>query len=366
MAGRGTDIKLTDEARAAGGLYILGTERHESRRIDNQLRGRAGRQGDPGESRFYISLEDDLIRIFAGDTIKKRMQMIGMTEDENIESTFISKRIEDSQEKVEKHNFEIRRHLLEYDDVLNQQRTIVYRIRREVLEGESHVTELVRIMIADAVRDLMQTLVPSKGAKAEEIAEFTKVLAQMVNTTPEQLEALPFYKTKNLSRLQDELVEYLLQRYQAPGGESVTQEKLAMLQDAHKWLMLETIDQAWKQHMLNLDHLKEGISLRSWGQKNPLIEYKREAFAMFEDMLRQVRAEVVHHVFHLNMDHFNHIELERKREQELEELHLTGPEDPEGDHHHGHEHEQAHSDKTGRNEDCPCGSGKKYKKCCAK
>nr|MBA3954803.1 preprotein translocase subunit SecA [Candidatus Dependentiae bacterium] len=367
MAGRGTDIKLTDESRAAGGLYILGTERHESRRIDNQLRGRAGRQGDPGESRFYISLEDDLIRIFSpGDTIKKRMQMLGMTEDENIESTFISKRIEDSQEKVEKHNFDIRKHLLEYDDVLNQQRTIVYRIRREVLEGDARITELVRLMISDAVSDLMHTLVPSKGAKAEEIAEFTKSLAQMVNTTPEQLEALPFYKAKNLIHLQDDLVEYLLQRYEAPGGETVDQHKLAMLQDAHKWLMLETIDQAWKQHMLNLDHLKEGISLRSWGQKNPLIEYKREAFGMFEDMLRQVRAEVVHHVFHLNVDHFNHAELERKREQELEHLHLTGPEEPEGDHHHDHEHEQAQSDKTGRNEDCPCGSGKKYKKCCAK
>ena len=365
MAGRGTDIKLTDESRAAGGLYILGTERHESRRIDNQLRGRSGRQGDPGESRFYISLEDDLIRIFSpGDTIKKRMQMLGMTEDENIESTFISKRIEDSQEKVEKHNFEIRKHLLEYDDVLNQQRTIVYRIRREILEGEARTTELVRLMIADAVADLMQIVMPSKNANAEEFAEFTKALAQMVNMKPEQLETLPFYNTSDRAHLQEKLVDYLLHRYEAPGGETIDQHKLTMLQDAHKWLMLETIDQAWKQHMLNLDHLKEGINLRSWGQKNPLIEYKREAFGMFEDMLRQVRAEVVHHVFHLNMDHFNHTELERKRSQELEQLHLTGPEDPEGDHHH--DHEQAQSDKTGRNEFCPCGSGKKYKKCCAK
>jgi preprotein translocase subunit SecA len=361
MAGRGTDIKVSPEARDLGGLYILGTERHESRRIDNQLRGRSGRQGDPGESRFYISLEDDLIRIFAGDSIKKRMEMLGMTEDENIEGKLISKNIESSQEKVEKHNFEMRRHLLEYDDVLNQQRTIVYRVRRDVLEGQEQTRELVRDMISDTVVDFMHRLIPAKDAQAQDFHEFSKVIAQMISMPVEEFQQLPFYKYRKSGKFQEELIAYLLNRYEMTTTHADAQ-KMEMVQDAHKWLMLETIDQAWKQHMLNLDHLKEGISLRSWGQKNPLIEYKREAFAMFEDMMRQIRAEVVHHVFHLNIEHFNQVEFERKRERELEQISMMGPEDPEGD--HAHEHEQAHSDKIGRNEDCPCGSGKKYKKCC--
>ena len=364
MAGRGTDIKLTPESKQAGGLYILGTERHESRRIDNQLRGRSGRQGDPGESRFYISLDDDLIRIFGGDVVKKRMQMFGMTEEENIESSFISKRIEQSQEKVEKHNFEIRRHLLEYDDVLNQQRTIIYNIRREILEGQENSAELVRFMITSAVTDL-HTVLLVQNKQPEALQEFTRVLTQMTGIPVQELAAQPFNKTRGQVFV-DQVSDYLVARYTQSTTHIEDPTRRAMVQDAHKWLMLETIDQAWKQHMLNLDHLKEGINLRSWGQKNPLIEYKREAFAMFEDVMRQVRAEVVHHVFHLNIEHFDQAELERKREREFDQMSLKGPEEPEGDHahNHNHEHAQAHSDKIGRNEDCPCGSGKKHKKCC--
>jgi preprotein translocase subunit SecA len=357
MAGRGTDIKLTPESVQAGGLYILGTERHESRRIDNQLRGRSGRQGDPGESRFYISLEDDLIRIFAGDTIKKNMQRLGMTEEETIESPFISKTIERSQEKVEKHNFDIRRNLLEYDDVLNQQRTVIYRIRREVLEGEEHIAELVRDMIESTVLNVFALYTQQgRSVTPEAHAEVVKMLATMTGISEKEFEALG--STLRLEELQD----FLLKKYEDSFASARAEGKEEMMREAHKWLMLETIDQSWKQHMLNLDHLKEGISLRSWGQKNPLIEYKREAFAMFEDMMREIRAEIVHHIFHLNIEHFNQREFERRREQEFEDLNLMGPEDPTSD--NIQITKQRAADKVGRNEDCPCGSGKKYKKCC--
>lgn len=361
MAGRGTDIKLTPESVQAGGLYILGTERHESRRIDNQLRGRSGRQGDPGESRFYISLEDDLIRIFAGDTIKKNMQRIGMTEEETIESSFISKTIERSQEKVEKHNFDIRRNLLEYDDVLNQQRTVVYKIRREILEGEENIHDLVRDMIISTVQNVVSFTIPGRSFSAEQLEAALTMLSHMTSVSVEDFKKEKFNLVGNSEALRIALSDFLICRFEKT-FESVDSSKQPMVKDAHKWIMLETIDQSWKQHMLNLDHLKEGISLRSWGQKNPLIEYKREAFAMFEDMMRQVKSEVVHNVFHLNIEHFNSHEFERKREREFEEINLMGPEDPEGD----IEVRRAASDKVGRNEECPCGSGKKYKKCCEK
>ncbi len=359
MAGRGTDIKLTPESVQAGGLYILGTERHESRRIDNQLRGRSGRQGDPGESRFYISLEDDLIRIFAGDSIKKNMQRIGMTEEETIESPFISKTIERSQEKVEKHNFDIRRNLLEYDDVLNQQRTVVYKMRREILEGEENIQDLVRDMIFTTVANVVSFTVPGRTVTPETFQGAVTMLSHMTSLKPEDYKKPELERIGDSETLRTALSSFLIDHFEKT-FEAVDVAKHPMIKDAHKWIMLETIDQSWKQHMLNLDHLKEGISLRSWGQKNPLIEYKREAFAMFEDMMRQVRSEVVHNVFHLNVEHFNAQEFERKREREFEELNLLGPEDPQAD----IEIQQASSDKVGRNEECPCGSGKKYKKCC--
>ncbi len=200
MAGRGTDIKLTPESVQAGGLYILGTERHESRRIDNQLRGRSGRQGDPGESRFYISLEDDLIRIFAGESIKKNMKRIGMTEDETIESPFISKTIENSQEKVEKHNFEIRRHLLEYDDVLNQQRNVVYRIRREILEGTETIGDLVRDMITRAVNDAVAYHAATRLVSEPEAEEIISLISQMTAIDKKE------FKAKGFAQIRDQTI----------------------------------------------------------------------------------------------------------------------------------------------------------------
>lgn len=361
MAGRGTDIKLTEETRTLGGLYILGTERHESRRIDNQLRGRSGRQGDPGESRFYISLEDDLVRIFAGDTIKKRMEQVGMKEDEVIESRMISRNIEYAQEKVEKYNFEIRKHLLEYDDVLNQQRTVVYNYRRAILEGEDQIFDLVRDLIAGAVEDVMAFHSSGRTLTKETFEEIITTVAQTANLTREDF-AKQGLAVSDSEKLRSDLINFLLIRY-----ELYTQgPHVQVVREAQKWIMLEAIDQAWKQHMLNLDSLKEGIGLRQVGQKNPLIEYKRESFAMFEDMMRNVRWEIVHHIFHLDLERFDQRKIEQRRENELRDLQLAGGQETTVAGVTVASSTAAQSSNTaGRNEPCPCGSGKKYKKCCA-
>jgi preprotein translocase subunit SecA len=354
MAGRGTDIKLTPESIKAGGLYILGTERHESRRIDNQLRGRSGRQGDPGESRFYISLEDDLIRIFAGDSLKKNMERFGMKEDEVIESAFVSKTIERSQEKVEKHNFEIRKHLLEYDDVLNQQRTVIYSHRRDVLEGQEQIYDLIRDLIAGTVEDIVLFHGAKRALTPDLASSILAVLSSLTGLKVEDLDKAGINRS-NSDQLIKDAINVLQEKYDLYRN----QQNLEVVRNAEKWLMLEVIDQAWKQHMLNLDHLKEGIGLRGWGQKNPLIEYKREAFDMFQDMMRQMRGDVVHHIFHLNLERFDQHELEAKRERELDELSMNAaPEQGQK----GASQEQK-SQRVGRNDPCPCGSGQKYKKC---
>ncbi len=362
MAGRGTDIKLTSQSVQAGGLYILGTERHESRRIDNQLRGRSGRQGDPGESRFYISLEDDLIRIFAGDSIKKNMQRVGMTEDEQIESRFISKTIERSQERVEKHNFELRKHLLEYDDVVNQQRIVIYRYRRSILEGSDEIFGLVRDMLVVTAEDLMGEFFIKRSVTQEGFDHVLHALHTLTGIEQTKLEQKGFTK-KNVDALEKEIIDFLLLTYDLYRNQKQHNETL---RQAEKWLMLETIDQGWKQHMLNLDHLKEGIGLRGWGQKNPLIEYKREAFDMFQEMMKQVRFDITHHIFHLNVEHFNQQELEQKRERELAHLNLIGTPDTADQTTTSSKTASRSADVVGRNDPCTCGSGKKYKKCCMK
>ncbi len=333
MAGRGTDIKLTEDSRTAGGLYILGTERHESRRIDNQLRGRSGRQGDPGESRFYISLEDDLIRLFAGDTIQRRMQMVGMTEDEVIESKFISKTIERSQEMVERRNFDIRKNVLEYDDVLNQQRIVIYSYRRSILEGEAEVAALLRDLMSDCISDIVAVYTVKRSISSEAYHNIILAVAQLIKISPDELLKQPFSK-HNSEVLKKDLIDFLLMRYQlymhSASGTGSPEDKAmrdSMMKNAQKWLMLESIDQAWKQHMVNLENLKEGIGLRGWGNKNPLIEYKREAFDMFADMMISIRSEIVHHFFHLDIEHFNQAAIEARRIRELEEIKLTGVSD---------------------------------------
>ncbi len=354
MAGRGTDIKLDPVSVEAGGLYILGTERHESRRIDNQLRGRSGRQGDPGESRFYISLEDDLIRIFAGENLAEKMQNYGMKEDEVIESGFMSSRIEYAQQQVERNNFEVRKHLIEYDDVLNQHRTVVYKYRRNVLESSQDVYEIVRDFIIGTVQDVIADNCPDRTVTAEQAQIACDVISKITMIAPEKFVAANINRHDS-ELLEHDLIEFLLDQYDRY-RQSQNQEDV---KDAERWIMLEMIDQAWKQHMLNIDYLKEGINYRSWGQKNPLYEYKREAFAMFQDMMKSVRMEILHHIFHLNLENFSRQALEQKRERELEEIRLqSGQSVVEPTLNRGSE------DLVGRNDACPCGSGKKYKKCC--
>lgn len=358
MAGRGTDIKLTPESVAAGGLYILGTERHESRRIDNQLRGRSGRQGDVGESRFYISLEDELIRRFGGlDPYEMRDRMInyaGMTEDEVIESRLVSKTIEHSQEKVEKQHFESRKNLLEYDDVMNQHRKVIYAWRRSVLEGEEQIYELVRDMIIAGVQDAFARFAPEHTVTEEQRELLLGFIARVIGQDATFFKR-PEFAIADTEILKTDVINYVLEQYSL--FRSTKQQDI--IADAEKWMMLETIDQAWKQHMLNLDHLQEGINLRSWGQKSPIIEYKREAFAMFQNMIQEIRWEVVHRIFHLNLEYFDSQHIEEKRERELENIQTLGGASEEDD-----QPVRRDEPRIGRNEPCPCGSGKKLKKCC--
>lgn len=355
MAGRGTDIKLAAESVAAGGLYILGTERHESRRIDNQLRGRSGRQGDPGESRFYISLEDDLIRVFsgAGDSLKQKMEWFGMKEDEVIESRSVSRVIERSQEKVEKHYYEMRKHLIEYDDVLNQQRIVIYRYRKEALDGKEEAKHLVYDFIEHTVSEIVTMLAHnSRMINQETLQQIIQDLVKLFGCQKSDLITTPTGE-QTTDQLIIEIAKNLLKKY-----DSLHENKdLTIFEQAEKWLILETIDQSWKQHMLNLDHLKEGIGLRGWGQKNPLIEYKREAFNMFKEMMNGIRQSVIFHIFRLNIEQFNQETIESKRERELDEI-KTNPSTDDS------VQTIRHSEPTvGRNEQCSCGSGKKYKKC---
>ncbi len=355
MAGRGTDIKLSPESVNAGGLYVLGTERHESRRIDNQLRGRSGRQGDPGESRFYISLEDDLIHRFGGETMKNYMKRAGMKEDEQIESPTVSKLIERSQEKVEKYNFEIRKHLIEYDDVLNQHRNVIFTSRYDILKGADQVYETVRDFINAMVQDVIAFHCPDRIITPNQCKEVIVRIIAITGIPSEKFDQAVLCRS-NVDELEKVLVEFLLQEYSAHHNH----EKKEIMQQAEKWLMLETIDQAWKQHMINIDHLKEGINLRGWGQKNPLIEYKRESYDMFEEMMRSIRNDIVRHIFHIIPDHFNQRKIEEKREKEMQQMKMVSSSQTVD----SSDLNLKDENKVGRNEDCSCGSGKKYKKCC--
>lgn len=366
MAGRGTDIKLTDESKAAGGLYILGTERNESRRIDNQLRGRSGRQGDVGESRFYVSFEDELIRRFGRDDMKRRAQLLGMKEEDSIESPYFSRTLDTLQEKVERQNFDSRKYLLEYDDVVNQQRIVIYKYRRLILEGAQQIAQLVADLIGDSVSDIVASQVQGRNIEGHDYDRIITGLTGLCGISKEEFEQAPLNQ-HNREVLITDLINYLQERYSlmiAPGAED--ESSLAMLHEAQKWVLLETIDQAWKQHMLNLDHLREGIGLRQWGQKNPLIEYKREAFAMFEDMMKAVRVEIVHRIFHITRAHIDTRAIIAKREQELRAAQYTAPSDTSDGSAAAQPVAGSNDPKIGRNDLCHCGSGKKYKKCCGR
>ncbi len=358
MAGRGTDIKLGAGVLEAGGLRIIGTERHESRRIDNQLRGRAGRQGDPGSSKFYISLEDDLMRIFGGDRVKKTMERFGMQPGESIEHPMVSRSIEKAQERVEKQNFDIRKHLLEYDDVLNQQRMVVYSYRRSILEGTDQIIGLIKDMMADMLHKLFSVYAPGNSCGPEEREQILTALENITGFRRDILEAREF-DFSNTARAEDQILEYIIYEYELRRGGNETS------QQAEKWVLLDTIDRAWRMHLQNIDHLREGIGLRGYGQKNPLIEYKKESFSEFERMMDQIKWDIVAHLFRLEPDQYSAAalrEIEHQHEKELESIQMRGA----GSEDASAKPVRREGPKVGRNDQCPCGSGKKHKHCCGR
>jgi preprotein translocase subunit SecA len=358
MAGRGTDIKLGDGVAELGGLHILGTSRHESRRIDNQLRGRSGRQGDPGSSRFYLSLEDDLLRIFGSDRISGIMDKMGMEEDEPIEHNIISRAIENAQRKVEGHNFDIRKHLLEYDDVMNKQREIIYQQRREVLEGDG-VKNIIYDMIGDAMQEVAAEFVQDKVPSED--WDWEGVFERLFNLLGARIE-LAGEEKKNLDGEKfAEKLETLARELYAEQEKKIDPETMQYLE---RVILLQTVDTNWKEHLLNMDHLKEGIGLRGYGQKNPLNEYKREGFEMFGSMIDLVKEKTLGALFRIQLvqeDEVDRQALERKQQQQEEVMQLR----------HGEaaaekQPVKREGAKVGRNAPCPCGSGKKHKKCCGR
>jgi len=344
-----------DRVIAAGGLHILGTERHESRRIDNQLRGRAGRQGDPGSSRFYLSLEDDLMRIFGADRIQGIMSRLGMEEGVPIEHGLVTRAIENAQKKVEGHNFDIRKHLLEYDDVLNKQREVVYNQRREVLKGEV-LKEQVLEMAEDLVEDIVGRYSDKELHPSEwDLAGLNEAFYHQFNLR------LEFKAGEEESLSAEGLSEMAHQRVLQNYEDKEKRFGEPMLRQLEKIIMLQTIDSLWKDHLLNMDHLKEGIGLRGYGQKNPLQEYQKEGFDMFEEMIRRKEEDVVQKLFTVELARENvarEIEIEQPRPQRMVLSHgeETLPARPSGP-------TKRDGDKVGRNDPCPCGSGKKYKRC---
>ncbi|MGH7835025.1 MAG: preprotein translocase subunit SecA, partial [Candidatus Binatia bacterium] len=339
---------------AAGGLHIIGTERHESRRIDNQLRGRSGRQGDPGSSRFFLSLEDDLMRIFGADRIQGIMTRLGMEEGVPIEHRLVTRAIENAQKKVEAHNFDIRKHLLEYDDVMNKQREVIYQQRREVLGGESLKEEILEM--AQGLAEEKVELSADKELHPSEwdLNALNETLHHQFNIrmhlNPEEVESL------SEERLQEVVEKQILQTF----DEKEKRFGPEMMRQIEKFVMLQTIDGLWKDHLLNMDHLKEGIGLRGYGQKNPLQEYQKEAFAMFETMVHRIQEDAVQKVFTVELAHERVVEeLEVQQRPQRMVLSHGGANGPEA----ASEPVKRQGDKVGRNNPCPCGSGKKYKRC---
>ncbi len=357
MAGRGTDIKLGPGVTDLGGLHILGTSRHEARRIDNQLRGRSGRQGDPGSSRFYLSLEDDLLRIFGSDRISGIMDKLGMGEDEPIEHTMISRAIENAQRKVEGHNFDIRKHLLEYDDVMNKQREVIYQQRREVLEGDS-VKETIESMLADLIDQVVYDFAtdkdPSEQWHWQEISDRLNSLLGF---------RLDWHEADRRDLDDEKFREKLMAEAQRFYAKREEQTGSATMRHLERVVLLQIVDTHWKEHLLNMDHLKEGIGLRGYGQKNPLNEYKREGYEMFMDMVGRVKEQTVSTLFRVQLVQEDEVErMAREQRERQQEMRLSRG--PDGD--EGRRPAKRLGGKIGRNDPCTCGSGEKYKRCCGK
>jgi preprotein translocase subunit SecA len=350
MAGRGTDIKLGEGVAEVGGLHILGTERHESRRIDNQLRGRSGRQGDLGSSRFYLALEDDLLRIFGAERISSIMDRIGMEENQPIEHKLISKAIENAQKKVEAHNFDIRKHLLEFDDVMNRQRQVIYEQRKRALKGEELWTD-VEEMLEELVDEMVSQYVDEKSHPEEwNLKGLDDIVFKQFSLRLNLSET-----GRNLSRdaIEDTLIDAaksLLKNKEEEYGKPLMDYLM-------KIIMLQCIDSHWKDHLLSMDHLKEGIGLRGYGQKDPVREYQKEGYEMFMEMIHRIKEDTIEKLCIVRI----------QREEEVEEMREEASQDyimSRGEQTAETSTVKRGTKKVGRNDPCPCGSGKKYKKCC--
>ena len=348
MAGRGTDIKLDDESKAAGGLKIIGTERHESRRIDNQLRGRSGRQGDPGESQFFISLEDDLMRLFGSEKLMDIFNALGVPEGEQIQHKMLTSAIEKAQKKIEGNNFGIRKNLLEYDQVMNDQREIIYKERRRVLDGEN-MRDAIFKMITDRVENCVDTCISSDIPKEEwDLNELNQLILSMIPmqaVTPEDVDSV-----KNNKELKHLLKERAVKLYEAKETEFPEPEQFRELE---RVVLLKVIDRKWMDHIDDMDQLRQGIGLQAFGQRDPVVEYRLQGYDMFNDMTESIREETVKMLMHVR------IEQKVEREQVAEE---TGTNKDDS----ANAPIVRKSEKISRNAPCPCGSGKKYKYCCGR
>ncbi len=352
-----------EEVVELGGLHIIGTERHESRRVDNQLRGRSGRQGDPGSTRFYLSLEDDLLRIFGGEKLLKVMDRLGMKEGEPIEHPMVTRAIENAQKKVEAHNFEIRKHLLEYDDVMNTQREVIYSQRRAILEGKD-LKEDILSMARDLLESYLHTFAPEKVRQDEWNLEGLKKEVERRFGIAVEMEEI-----QGLSR--EELMELLAKKVREAYGQKEEEVGGEQLRNLERMVTLYILDNLWKDHLLAMDHLREGIGLRGYGQRDPLNEYKKESYELFMDMIERLKTQVVETLFRLQVREesstasrpLTRRERRRMYKEHRGEMAAAASAGGEADTLQPYRREGR---KIGRNEPCPCGSGRKYKHCCGK
>ncbi len=361
MAGRGVDIKIDDEVRELGGLFILGTERHESRRIDNQLRGRAGRQGDPGESQFFLSLEDNLLRIFGGDRIKSIMDRLGVEEGEHIESKMVTRAVEKAQKKVESMHFESRKHILEYDDVANEQRKTIYKFRFELLNPDFDIDAKIKENRIEYIQELLNECGIFPEAPKEDY-DLEKLAAKIKEELKSEID---INELKDLDY--DQLKEYLIKRL-----EKEYEDKMSVVDDnqrreIERILYLQILDNGWREHLYQMDILKTGIGLRGYNQKDPLVEYKKESYSLFMELVRNIKKEIIKTLHTIQLREEREEEIQRleaelkKMEEEIKQQAVLQ---------HGESEAQKKPEiggkKPKRNEPCPCGSGKKYKHCCGR
>ena len=360
MAGRGTDIKLGDGVADLGGLYVLGTERHESRRIDNQLRGRSGRQGDPGESRFYLSFEDDLLRLFGGERMQGVIDRIGLEDDQAIEAGMISSSVRRAQEQVESQNFQARKRILEYDDVLNKQREVIYALRRDILMGEKMDTwEYVEEVLTGLVSQFVsESIYPEEWDLESLAAELNRFYPSTLDF--DSLEVTELSSDQVQEMVLEDARERLEERKAMWEGRTAELEEAGLVrtdgadafEDAERYTLLSIVDSKWRDHLYDMDYLREGIGWRGLGQRDPLVEYKREGYDLFLEMEQGLKEDYVTYIYRIE-------NVEVPEENELENLSYSGG----GEEPSPQPKAPRRNEKVGRNDPCPCGSGKKYKKC---